>query len=179
MTDRLDVKAGERGLVRLFALDLPPEALDGFAEGDPSPLQEALGAQTLDMAFVEVFPVRNLTGLGLPGYMVDGLGVAEAEVEADRARLEAIEGQVVVVLSRAFGDVAQSLKPRAPLRWIGTYREETATVSFETLPSEAAKGTVGPAGKPAPSDAAVGGRIALVVLVLLFALVGLMIWIAA
>lgn len=180
MSERFDVKENEHGVVRLFTVDLPEGELDDFAEakGDgPSPLQEALGVEELNTDFVELFPVSRLEGLGLPGYMIDGLGIAEADVNEDRARLESIQGPVLVLLSSAFDGKAQTLTPKSPLRWVGTYTEERAAVSFKPLPSDSAKGTTG--GKPPPSDAAMSGRVASIALLVLFLLVAVVIWVAA
>jgi hypothetical protein len=180
MSDRFEIKENEHGIVRLFTVDLPEAELDDFAEakGDgPSPLQEALGVSDLNTDFVELFPVSALEGLGLTGYMVEGLGIAEADVNEDRARLEAIEGPVLVVLSSAFGGTPQTLTPKPPLRWVGTYTEERAAVNFKPLPAESAKGTTG--GKPPPSDAAMSGRVASIALLVLFLLVAVVVWVAA
>lgn len=186
MSERFEVNEHERGIVRLFAVDLPPEKIGPFSEeplGEenddaPWPLQEALGARYLDSDFIELFPISNLTGLGLPGYMTEGLGIAEKDVEGDLARLSSLDGHILIVLSSAFGGFAQTLSPRAPLRWIGTYAEETAPVQFEPLPSEAAQGNVNTETKPGPSNAAMSGRVAMVALLVLAALVAVMIWIA-
>ena len=186
MSERFEISAGERGVVRLFAVDLPPEQIEAFAEPDyeanaddpPWPLKDALGAEHLDADFIELFPIGDLKGVGLPGYMTEGLGIAEKDVKADRARLEAMGGHVLIVLSAAFGGVEQTIKPRAPLRWIGTYVEESAPVQFRPLPSESATGEVNTAGAKRPSDAAISGRVAIAVLIFLAVLVGLMVWIA-
>jgi hypothetical protein len=179
MSERFEIKDNEHGVVRLFTVDLPEAELDGFADDSdvPSALQEALGVDRLNMDFVELFPVDTLEGVGLAGYMTDGLGVAQAEVDDDRARLEAIRGPVLFVLSSAFGRHAVTLTPKSPLRWIGTYTEDRAPVNFKPLPSESAKGTTG--GKAPPSDAAMSGRVASIALLVLFLLVAVVVWVAA
>lgn len=155
MSDRFDVHSGERGIVRLFQVGLPAEEVDAFAgEGETGwPLKEALGAQSLNADYIELFPVSDLKGVGLAGYMAEGLGIDETEIAADRTRLDALGGHVLLVMSAAFGGTAQTLRPKAPLRWVGTYTEDTAPVKFEPLPSEAAKGTLAGPGAPpqAPS----------------------------
>jgi len=179
MSERFTIKDNEHGVVRLFTVDLPESELDDFADDSdgPSALQEALGVDRLNMDFVELFPVNTLEGVGLAGYMVDGLGVSPTDGEEDRARLEAIRGNVLVVLSGAFGGQAQTLTPKSPLRWVGTYTEERAPVNFKPLPSESAKGSTG--GKTPPSDAAMSGRVASIALLVLFALVAVVVWVAA
>lgn len=176
MSDRFEVGKGERGIVRLFALDLPEGEAAGFAG---AALEEALGAGGLDAQYVEVFPVADLKGLGLSGYMTEGLGIPAEQIEGDRARLDGLKGHVLVLLSGAFGGRAATLTPRAPLRWIGTYTEEHAPVTFAPLPSDAAAGEVTGGGAAPPSRAAISGRVAMVALLVIAALTAVMIWVAS
>jgi len=182
MSDRFHIPKNEHGLVRLFSIDLPPEDIPSFVEenGDDWPLRAALGAGHLEHEYIEVFPVSDLTGLGLIGYMNEGLGISQADLAGDRAQLDAVSGHVLVVLSRAFGGHEQQIAPQPPLRWIGTWREERAPVQFETLPHESAQGEVPVETQPEkPSEAAMSGRVAMIALLVIFVLTGLMIWIAA
>lgn len=156
MSGGFEVKTSERGIVRLFLIDLPDDALiDAFTDSDtvPWPLQQALGAETLDPDHVESFALRDLEGLGLSGYMAEGLGIREDEIAADRTRLDALDGHLLVVTSPAFRAQAQVIRPRAPLRWVGTYTEDRAPVSFTPLPDAAATGPLsGPTAAPAPAN---------------------------
>ncbi len=170
MSERFEVKSGERGIVRIFAVDLPADQIKGFDAA------AALGVDALDAAGVELFPVSDLKEIGLSGYMHEGLGIAAEEL--DVARLDALQGYVLVVLSAAFEGEAAILTPRSPLRWIGTYTEETASVKFAPLPSDSARGNIVTQTKPPPSDAAMSGRVAMIALLVIFAITGLMIWIA-
>jgi hypothetical protein len=154
------------GLVRLFQINLPPEQVESFS-GDLQKVQHALGATQLDTNYVEVFALSDLTGLGLTGYMTEGLGIPAQDFAAEQARLDALEGDILVVLSRAFEGIAQTLTPMAPLRWIGTYAEESANVTFEPLPDESARGVAPVAVKKPTSNAAIQGRVATVVLIFL------------
>jgi len=179
------VKATERGVIRLFTLNLPADQIDGFREPDyetgaPAAMNKALGVTYLDSDFVELIAVNDLTGLGLAGYMVEGLGVAEDDIKPHASRLNSLSGHVLIVLSSAFGEFETTITPTAPLKWIGTYTEEGASVQFAPLPSEGAKGNMAQSpSKPAKSDARVGGMIAMYALIGMFALVGLIIWVAA
>ncbi len=176
MSETFQISATERGLVRLFTIDLTPDDLEDLREAQ---LAAALGVDAVDVDQIDVFTADDLKGLGLVGYMTTGLGIADAELTADRTRLEALKGPFVVVRSAAFKGQELVLAPQSPLRWIGTYPEENAPVQFEPLPDEAAKGTVAPTTKPRPSDAAMSGRVATVVLLVLFALTAVLVWIAA
>ncbi|SMP29620.1 hypothetical protein [Shimia sagamensis] len=158
----MQVSSSERGLVRLFAVDVPSEEIEAFraqVNGVDGallswPLKEALGFTYLDEDFIELFPVSDLEEMGLTGYMVEGLGIAQKDVAEDSARLAAQKGWVLIVLSAAFDGVAQSLSPKAPLRWIGTYKEDGAPVHFEPLPDASAKGPASTQSTvlPAPSS---------------------------
>ncbi|WP_425051469.1 hypothetical protein [Psychromarinibacter sp. S121] len=124
--DPLHVPAGEAEVVRVFALDLPEDQAERLADqpasnGRPSPLAELAGVPFLDRAHVEVFPVSDLRGVGLAGYLVDGLGIDDAEVEPARIGLEAETGYIVILHSRAFGGGDVTLAPKMGLRWLGTY----------------------------------------------------------
>ncbi|WP_294226225.1 hypothetical protein [uncultured Shimia sp.] len=156
------MSSSERGLVRLFAVDVPSEEIDAFRAQEHGadgtlvswPLQEALGFTYLDEDFIELFPVSDLEGLGLTHYMVEGLGIAQKDVAEDAARLSAQNGWILVVLSAAFDGVVQTLTPKSPLRWIGTYKEDGAPVHFEPLPDASAKGRAPTHGtvQPAPAS---------------------------
>lgn len=176
MSDRFDISASERGLVRLFALDMDSEEVEKLREPD---LAAMLGVERLDVDQVDLFSTNDLTGLGLTGYMTEGLGIPEDELAPDRARLDALKGHLMVVRSAAFQGEAVTLAPRAPLRWVGTYAEEHSPVKFEELPSAAAKGQVAPSAKPRPSDAAMSGRVAMVALLVIAIVVFAMFLVAA
>lgn len=147
MAEQMQITAQEHGLIRVFAVDLEHDALATFSERSDTtwPLQEALGASHLDGAYVELFDVADLEDLGLAGYMRQGLGVAPHEIKDMRLQIDALAGPVLIVLSKAFGGEEQVLHPKNPLRWIGTFHEETADVQFKPLKSDAAKGAI-----PAP-----------------------------
>ena len=176
MSDTFQVTESERGLVRLFSIDLPAEEIDKLREPE---LAQALGVDALDIDQIDLFTIEDLKGLGLVGYMTEGLGIAEAELADDRTRLDALKGPMLVVRSAAFKGQSATLTIQAPLRWIGTYAEEHAPVQFEPLPTGGTEGTTAPAGKPRPSDAAISGRVATVALLLIFIFTAILVWIAA
>jgi hypothetical protein len=183
LSETFQIKATERGVIRIFMANLTSEQVAGFTEviddGDtPAPINQALGVTYLDSDFVELFPLSNLEGVGLAGYLTEGLGVAKEDVAPNASRLNGMTGHVLFVLSQAFGGFETTLTPTAPLKWIGTYTEEGASVKFEPLPSEGAKGMQGaPDSKPPKSDARVGGMIAMYALIAMFVFVGLIIWV--
>ncbi len=179
MSDRIEIRPTEIGVVRVFDVDLTAEEAGPFNRRNGSwPLQEALGAEALDPEYLDLFQIEDLEGVGLAGYLHDGMGVAEQDLAEHRAALDRLSGTVLVVGSRAFGGVAQTLRPHAPLHLVATFNEDKTPVTFEPLPDESARSDSKPK-KPPPSDAAMSGRVATIALLVLFALTGVIIWIAA
>ncbi len=179
MSDRIEITPTESGVVRVFDVDLDAEAAKAFNRRNGSwPLKDALGAELLDPEYVDLFQIEDLEGVGLVGYLQDGMGVAAAELADHRAALDRLAGTVLVLGSRAFGGTAQALDTRAPLHLVATFNEEKAPLSFDPLPDESARLDNKPQKAP-PSDAAMSGRVATIALLVLFALTGLVIWVAS
>lgn len=187
--DPTHVSAVERGLIRIYSIDLPadtgPQDIARFAEprhdtgDDPDwPLKAALGVSYLDEDFVEVFDVAALDEIGLVGYLIAGSGVAEADVAPYSELLDGLSGPIAVVFSAAFGGFDATITPQPPLRYVAAFREESAAVTFKPLPDESAKRVETPSAKKKPSDAAMSGRVATIALLVMALLVWLMIWIA-
>lgn len=118
MTD-LTVHEDERGVIRVFGLDADPK---GFGSDE---VASALGVSSLNPDGVEVISVSDLFEIGLSGYLVEGLGVApESVTDQDLAQV----GPTAVLVRSAAFDGATSLAPRAPLRFIGAWREANASL---------------------------------------------------
>ncbi|MCF2904734.1 hypothetical protein L0666_07025 [Octadecabacter sp. CECT 8868] len=186
MIDPVNVGQYEKGLYRLYSVDLTADYIAAFADpnysGDDDtvwPLKEALGATHLDEDFVEVFDVADLADMGLAQYMITGNGVAEADIEPYRELLDGITGYVVMVATSAFGGVEQTLVPVAPLRYIAAFKEDGMEVTFEPLPNPDPQAVIEDAPlKKKPSDAAMSGRIATIALLVMAVLVWVMIKVA-
>ncbi len=123
----LNVAANERETVRVFELDLDGRDAEAFATlADPWPLQLALGAERLDAEHIEAFPARDLKGVGLAAYLIDGYGIAAEDIAPDRDALDAAGPYIVLLRARAFGGIAQTLSPEQPLHHLGTYSQAKA-----------------------------------------------------
>lgn len=184
MTGGLETSTVERGLVRVFALSMSQDEAQALRDntpedGAPAPQAAALGLDTINADYIEVFPVSDLSEIGLTGYLVEGNGIDPDSLRGDRAKLDALDGWVMCVYSAAFGGRAVTLRPAPELTLIGTYAEPGVDWSDQQkLQSDAARGTTA-APKKAPSDAAMSGRIAMGALLVLVLLTALMIWVAA
>lgn len=139
MTD-LTVPAHDRDGVRIFTARLTPEDL----QRDKADLAaELLGDPDIDPAFLEIFDLADLSGIGLSGYLTEGLGVPATAI-TDPSRLDSLRGPLLVLLSKALHgrEVTLTLDPRLTL--VGTYAEERPPVHFEPLPTAAARGQLTP-----------------------------------
>lgn len=163
MTNVIDIPAGEMGVVRLIAL---PQIMEEVA------LAALIGAE-LDPDQVDILHPGDLEEIGLYGYLINGMGIAADQI--NRAEIEAITGPVAVVRSAAFLGQGARMTIDPPLQLIATYRESRGDMVGGPLHSDAAHRQP---GKAAPSNAAMSGRVAMVALLVIFALVAVMIWVA-
>lgn len=163
-TDGLVLPEGERHVLRVFTLNLPAaEAVQ--LPGKADLLAALLGVEVLDAAGVEVFDLADLAGLGLAAYLVEGNGATETQIAADRERLDALTGAVVILHSAAFAGRATRLQPDPRLRLIGTYGEDLPPVQFGPLPDAAARGLL-PQGRPVATDMRRAARITVALLLI-------------
>lgn len=155
-------------------------SLEGMDSIDvPDALAAALGLGWLDEDFVEQFNVDMLSDYGLSTYLTDANGMDADQVAADAAMLDALSGPLVLVFSSAL-QPGETPAPRPPLRLIGHYTETITLRLPEPLAAATAKGTLdGPPARKTPSDAAMMGRVAMVALLVIFALTGVVIWVAS
>ena len=166
----LTVAPHERGVLRLFSLDMRPEEAKFLRE--PGAADQVLGVQGLDPAQIDIFPVSDLEELGLYGYLSDGCGVSEDQL--DRDMLDSVEGWVMVLRSAAFGGRAATLTPDPGLRLIGLFTEEATNWSGGTIETESARPFSAP---QTPPEQAGSRRIGSAVLALIFfAIIGGLVW---
>ncbi len=166
----------------------------------PDGVAALLGVDAVDRDFVEIFDLADLKGLGLVGYLTTGNAIPEAQLAPDRACLDALQGPVLILFAAAFANRPVTLHPDPRLTLMGSYAEEIPSVEFEPLPDADAKGrlaaprsdavmpghptsqTMTPADAPPPaqkySNARMSGMVATAALLVMFAMVSLMIWIA-
>ncbi|MBR9837394.1 MAG: aspartate carbamoyltransferase catalytic subunit [Rhodobacteraceae bacterium] len=172
---KMQINGSETGTVRVFHLDLPPEAVERFttqAGTGEYPLQYALGASHLRPAFVDVVALRDLGDMALSAYLAEAYQVPSQELRDLRPQLDALHGHVVILPSQAFDHQSQELAVASPLRWVGTFSEERARPRGPKLRSTSAEGRsagAAPTGEAPKSRALLLTLIALAVLVLLLA----------
>jgi hypothetical protein len=144
----LVIPAHDRDGVRVFTARL---SADDLHRDKARLATELLGDADLDPSYVEIFDLADLSGVGLPVYLGEGMGVPDTALAADRARLDALTGPVLILRSKALHgrEVTLTLDPRLAL--VATYAEEHPPVHFESLPTAAAAGTLSPTPPPVPT----------------------------
>lgn len=143
MTAALNAAAGERGQIRVFALDMAPE--DARALRAPGAADDALGVIGLDPRQIEIIAIADLGDMGLAGYLTEGCGIPRDRIAADLPRLNALTGHVMIVFSRAFGGRETALWPVPQLDPVGSYA--TAPTDWSAAaPLRAASALPGSAG---------------------------------
>ncbi|WGW04811.1 aspartate carbamoyltransferase catalytic subunit [Tropicibacter oceani] len=152
MTSML-INGSETGTVRLFHLDLPPEAIERFttmAGTGEWPLKYGLGAKTLRPAFVDVVSIRDLEDMPLSRYMAEAHNASGADFNAARPQIDALKGHVLILPSQAFDNTTQTLTVAAPLRWVGTFSELAPKARGARLRTDSAKGIESADGPVSP-----------------------------
>jgi len=171
----LTIPADDHGQIRVFATDadLPAEVIEKTAHG-----LKTLFAADLNRDYIDIVRIIDLGDMTLSAYIAEGYDMAPDLV--DKAAVDAITGYAILVLSRATGGIAARLTPSAGVSHVTTYSPVAKIVTPETLPHASAKGVIDqkPA-KPPKSDARIGGIVAVYALIVMFALVGLMIWVGS
>jgi hypothetical protein len=170
MTDLLDIPSGPARCVWVFAIDLPADQAEAFAAG---PLATALGV-TVDAGQTEYVDADTFTEYGFSRYLIEGQGVDEASLTADAASLDALRGPVLLVFRPGLGQ--GRLAPHPPLRVIGRYDEVPSPLRTGLAPYDAEHDTLQVPQKKRPSEAAMSGRVATVVLIFLTLFVIFFVW---
>ncbi|MCG7573947.1 hypothetical protein MHM39_10230 [Phaeobacter sp. CNT1-3] len=163
MLDMLSVRSQEPRGVRLFSLTADQAELDrldailanaepGLAKGH---LADLFGVEAIDATRVEAFDLADLSDFGLMNYLIKANGLPEEALEPDRARLEALEGVVLILYSQAFKGQAVTLAPAPELTPVGAWSEDIPDLEFTPLRSQSAvgqlpQGTAPAAPQPTP-----------------------------
>jgi hypothetical protein len=134
------IPRGEAGVIRVFAISRPIASMARQLKQQPkAALASGLLAHPVTDDDFELFALSDLTGVGLPAYLRDGYDVDPTAIRRDRARLEALDGYVLLLFSRinTAGDV--TLTPLADLTLIGSYAEPKPVHVAAPIAADAAK----------------------------------------
>lgn len=172
----IEIPAHEKDMVRVFAVSGGAEVdalrqtfltgLDADAEKpDPAAFHALLGNADLNTDYIEIFPVNDIAELRLSGYLTQALDVRSEAIAPDRARLDALQGNVLLLLSSAFEGRPSRLDPNSALTLIGTYPTESFVPSQPgALPDPGGTAMPSPRTTPDTRSRRLGsGSIALIV----------------
>lgn len=181
MSRTFEIEPGENGRLRLFTVSLDDAALRDLISpdlpADPErPFVAAapalLGQPALDLPHVELFDVADLAGLGLPAYLTTAYDIPESQIAPQRARLAALEGFILLLLSESL-PAPGPLSPDPALTLIATFQTPQAEISMTRLTSETGRGSLAPpetaprpAGRPAPRGALILSALIVTILLL-------------
>ena len=171
----LTIPANDHGKMRVFVVAKPPP--DGLVAKTPAGFAATFGAAGLNPDYVDVINLDDLGDMTLPDYITRGYEFSLDDV--DLAALSSVTGLVVLVMSRAFSGVALTLTLAPGVTHVTTCGEAVKMSIPTKIETESSAGILSSAPAKAPkSDAAMSGRVAMIALLVMFALVGLMIWVA-
>jgi len=139
MIDPLKIPPGERGILRLFALDPGPKQARDINDQTAANL---LGVHDLDPGQIDIIDLADLTGIGLSQYLVEGFAISLDQL--DRAKLDALTGHVLIVRSPAFRGHAATLALAPHLTPITTFSETPTNWTGRPLPTKSAHPRLSP-----------------------------------
>ena len=135
-----------------------------------------IGPVALNMDFVDLITPDRRATVPLPDLIRQGYDMPLTP--AQDAMLRHVQGTVLLVMSRALGGQAQQIDLPAGTTLVTVLRETPVMAAPEKLTSASGAGELpGPPVKPRKSDARMSGMIATAALLVMFALVGLMVWV--
>lgn len=170
----LQLPLNEHGLIRVFAVNRTAAELPlALKSQDKAALAAKLLGHDIADGGAELFPVSDLSGIGLSGYLAEGYTVPDDQLRDARAKLDALEGYVLLVFSTAFEGRPTTLTLGADLTLIGTFGEAQPDMAVRPLESEAAQPYSGTpsATPPAPPKRRATGSLGVVGLFVLAALI--------
>lgn len=176
MKNPLAVTSSELGMVRVFALDMPAEQVQFLCE--PGALAQVLGVDHLDTECADIFDISDLEGVGLAGYLMEGSGIPNDQITPDLARLDAINGPVLILHSRAFDGQPAALAPAKNLHLIGVYQVEPVDWTASPIKTNSAKPNSGAPLPPRQARAEarrIGGTVFAIFMAIIIAIVVLVV----
>jgi len=169
----MHVPAHDHGAIYVLELQRPPP--EGLEEKTDAAMMAVFGPLVVNTDYVDAITPGMLTDMALPDLIRNGYDMPISEATAEQLR--GIFGTVVLVMSSAFGGAEVDINLPGDVRLVTVLRETPKMAAPRPISADTT-GRVASTRK-APSDAAMSGRIATYALLVLFALVGLMIWVAS
>ena len=164
----LNIPANDHGALYVLAYSGPA--------GDDLTPDMIMGPVALNADFVDVITPAQRAAVPLPDLIRQGYDMPLTP--AQDAMLRQVQGTVLLVMSRAFGGEAHQIDLPAGTTLVTVLRETPVMTASDKLTSAAGAGELtGAPTKPRKSDARMSGMVATIALLVMFALVGLMVWV--
>lgn len=171
----LNIPANDHGA--LYILELNRPSPDGLEDKTDIAMQAIFGPVLVNTDYVDAIPPGMLADITLPDLIRNGYDMPVSDADAEEMR--GMMGTAVLVMSAAFGGQNQTIDLPADVRLVTVLRETPELRAPRPIHTDTADGILtGGKTKKRPSDAAMSGRIATIALIVMFLLVGLMVWIA-
>lgn len=169
----INIPANDHGAIYVLELNRPSP--DGLGDKTDAAMMAVFGNVVLNTDYVDAITPGMLADMSLPDFILNGYDMPVSTIQAEELR--GLMGAVVLVMSAAFGGTAFDINLPSDVRLVMVLRETPRMSAPRPITSDSAVGSV-PQARKKPSDAAMSGRIATYALLVLFALVAVMIWIA-
>lgn len=168
----LNIPANDHGA--LYVLEYTGPAQEVLSD---QTILQMVGPVVLNIDFVDPIAPEQRVQVTLPDLIRQGYDLPLTDEQA--SILRALDGQVLLVMSRAFGGQAQDIELPPTTRLVMVLRDQSVISATDKLVSDGAAGNInGPqAAKPKKSEARMSGMVATIALLVMFALVGLMVWV--
>lgn len=147
------VPAHEHGVLRLFLLDTDTSTgrtlRDAIESGGPvadRAAAKALGVDRIESKWLGLAATRDLEELGIEAYLRQGYDVPPDQIAPVLARLEAANGQILIVPSRAFAGAKVTLSPSDLLHPLAEFTLD------ESVPPAEPMNPADPADLPEPPE---------------------------
>jgi len=174
MSKPVPLPKAERGVIRVFSVSRPmPDMARALGQRSKAAIAGDLLAHPVTDTQIELFALSDLADVGLAGYLAEGYDIDAQALSADRARLDGLDGYVLLLFSGVSDAGAVTLHPSADLTLIGTYSEPRARHAAAPIAAQTAKPYSGTNTTP---DAPRRGRAGSILSVAALLLILLLIW---
>ncbi|MGJ8610327.1 MAG: hypothetical protein ACSHWY_04500 [Octadecabacter sp.] len=171
--DAKTVTEHEHGVLRVFFLDDVPEYEPGGIQAMKA-FWAAIGLPNNGLGDVQIVNASYFPD-GLRAFLKDGYGLSDKDLFEHGQTLDAFKGFAAIVRSSSFDKRPVTLTVDGSAKLIAAYHEDGADTAFPSpISTLGAMGVLTPPpAKKKPSDAAMGGRVATIALLVM----GLLVWV--
>ena len=143
MNKPLIVPAGERGVVRLFALN-NQLSMEIHQSGLAGNLSRAFGLAEMHDDDVQLVKTEEISDVGLAAFLIEAYDIDPAEIALYDDTLKTISGEIAIVRSGAFAGHMAELKTDGAATLIAAFGEPVTDWSATRLQTRSAHSRISP-----------------------------------